>query len=383
MSQTFPYYIEDWLLWLATRRTITGDEIDFPWYADPPINLANYDVSFIMRTSAAIDNGIGLTHNQKELALKIITKYQRQIWSNIKRDVEYLIHAEDITRLELRDVDKSFRVQADDNFWYVLFPYDPPMVDNIHKLSAHSAGTFKWEGKEKRWYIDRNECNLWLLCCFLKQWKAHPWKIDKDIAELVDQAEHIVENRYQYLPHIDLLNSKLVVKNSNRFIDQAWERIQGLDFYNSVFRANSIGLCVSEQVNKQVLELLPTVGNAIITPQWKINTSSKSLNTVLPCNLVNDFAQHIHADNWVFISYDNTSSTGLLEAGMDAEVNGEKIFFSDKVPRLSYNHFNQVKELNGDTILFVDNLTILNQVNKHLLPEFPVLRTFYSHGGKR
>ena len=140
-----------------------------------------------------------------------------------------------------------------------------------------------------------------------------------------------------------------------------------------------------EKLKEHVLAFLPHLGNAITVPQFQINISSKTLYSHLPVNLINDFAKHIKADHWVFVSYDNSpNTTGLLEAAMDAEINGEKIFFTDNVPRLSYNYFTQIKEdLSGDIIMFVDNLTVLDQVNTQLAPEFPILKTFYSHGGNR
>lgn len=384
MKKTFPYYIEDWLLWLAAKRTATGDVIDFPWYAETPISLANYDVSFIMRTSSAIDNNIGLTEKQRDLAVKIVTKYQRQIWSKLNKDVSYLKDLpHSVTRLEVREVDKTCSIESDDKYWYIVFPYDPPMVDQLHKLSAHSAGVFKWEGSEKRWHVVRNERNLWLISSFIKQWKHQSWDVDNQTQQLLDQTQTIIENSYNFLPHVDVDEGKPFLVNSNPHIDQAWQRVDNMDLYNTVFRADSMGLAVSERVKEQVLGFIPNVGPAMLTPQWQINTSSKTLYTHLPCDLINDFAVHIHADNWVFISYDNSNNSGLLEAAIDADVNGEKIFFSDKVPRLSYSHFSEIKDLKGDTILFVDNLTVLEQVNSQLAPEFPILKTFYSHGGKR
>lgn len=385
MSQPFPYYIEDWLLWLAAKRTATGDEIDFPWYADTPISLANYDVSFIMRTGSSVDDGLGLTQNQVDLAIKIVTKYQKQIWSKLNKDVSYLNNSENITRLKVRSVNKTFSIQSDDSYWYVMFPYDPPMVDQMHKLSAKAAGVFSWDGTDKRWKISHNECNLCLIVTFLQQWKAHPWEIDKQTHDLIQQAHIIIENKYKFIPHIDVDCGKPVLVNSNPFIDKAWERVADMDLYNAVFRADSMGLSISEKLKEQVLAFLPHVGNAITVPQFQINASSKTLYSHLPVNLINDFAQHIKADHWVFVSYDNSpNTTGLLEAAMDAEINGEKIFFTDNVPRLSYNYFTQIKEdLSGDIIMFVDNLTVLDQVNTQLAPEFPILKTFYSHGGNR
>ena len=83
----------------------------------------------------------------------------------------------------------------------------------------------------------------------------------------------------------------------------------------------------------------------------------------------------------MFISHNTSSSTGLLESTINIDTSGEKIFFSDKVPRMSYSYFSEIKQLTGDTIIFVDNLTVLDYVNRHLTPGFRVLKTFYSHGG--
>ena len=385
MNTNFPYYIEDWLLWLAAKRTVTGDEIDFPWYTATPIKLANYDVSFIMRTSSSVDDGIGLTQNQVNLAVKIVTKYQRQIWAKANKDVSYLTTNKDITRLETRGVDKTCSVTTDNEYWYIVFPYDPGMVDLLHKLSAHSAGVFKWEGTNKRWRISRNECNLSLISRFVRQWKSCPWYFDTDTQDLLNQVLIIKENKYQYIPYIDFVNGKTVLKNSNPYLDKAWESVTGMDLYNTVFRADSMGLALSEKLKEHVSQLLPQVSESVTVPQSDINVKSKSLFTYLPSKLIEQFAEHITADYWVFISYDNTNdSTGLLEAAIEVDVSGEKIFFSDKVPRLSYNYFNEIRQgLSGDVILFVDNLIVLDQISTQLAPEFRILKTFYSHGGNR
>ena len=383
MSQPFPYYIEDWLLWLAAKRTATGDEIDFPWYADIPINLANYDVSFIMRSSTAIEANIGLTEKQTKLAIKIVTKYQRQIWSKLNKNVLYLLDSPTpVTRLKVREVDKTCSVQLNDNHWYIIFPYDPPMVDQMHKLSAHGASTFLWQGKEKQWCISYNECNLRLICEFMEtRMTEHMWDIDELTQQLLNEAHSIIKNKYRYIPHVDVVDNKPILVNSNEHIDAAWERVAGMDLYNTIFRADSMGLSISKNTQEQVLEFLPNLGPALLASQEQINFRSKTLYTFLKPDLIGEFSQLIKADNWVFISHNTSSSTGLLESTINIDTSGEKIFFSDKVPRMSYSYFSEIKQLTGDTIIFVDNLTVLDYVNRHLTPGFRVLKTFYSHGG--
>ena len=78
-NQPFPYYIEDWILWLGRSKDDLGNDIDFPYYKSYPIKLANYDVTFINRSTENIRKGIGFTQRQLAMATKIVTKYQRQI----------------------------------------------------------------------------------------------------------------------------------------------------------------------------------------------------------------------------------------------------------------------------------------------------------------
>jgi hypothetical protein len=380
-NKQFPYYIEDWILWIGNRVDNHGNEIDFPYYRTAPLKLANYDVSFVNRSAEAIKEGQGFTERQLGTAVKIITKYRRQILSKISVDPEYL-KQETPQKLETREVDRSFSIRKQQDLYEVRFPYNPAMVDAMHKLSARSTGDYAWQSEQRAWHVGLTEANLVLLRDFVTTHKSHSWNMDK--ATLSDFAivDAALEDPLAHVPHIDLdVNDKPAVFNANSSLKAALSDFDwSQDPANIVFRADNYGLRVGPQLTNHVKTHYYDIHKALLTSQAEIYANSKNLDCCLRVNNLEQFMQTVRADYWAFVSFKYGKGLGAMaEAAIGIDAPGEKLFYNDT----GVNKFDFLKELAAlDTkkmVIFTDNAMLMGRAAPTLLSK-PLLRIIYLYG---
>ena len=381
MTKPFPYYIEDWILWMGSKRDDLGNEIDFPYYRNPPIKLANYDVSFVNRSTEAIAQGMGFTERQLVTAVKIVTKYRRQILAKIKTDPEYLKQAIP-QRLETRSVDRSFGVRKCSGYYEVRFPYNPTMVDAMHKLSAHSAGGYAWQKQERVWHVETLEPNLALLRDFVKNHKSHSWSIDTATRPDFEAVDAARADPLAHMPHVDLdYQDQPAVFNANEHLRAALSDFDWTqDLANVAFRADNYGLQVGPKLTNHIKTQYSDIHKVLLTSQAEIFEKSKSLDPHLRINNLAQFMGTINADNWVFVSFKYGTGLGAMaEEAVTIDVPGEKLFYNDR----GVNKFDFLPELarmdTSNTVVFTDNTMMMNRVAPRLMTK-PLLRVIYLYG---
>lgn len=386
MSKQFPYFIEDWILWMASKRDDLGNEIDFSYYRKPPIKLANYDVSFINRSADGIERGMGFTERQLHAAAKIIAKYQRQIVDKINKDPVYLTET-DVPphRLAVREVDRSFSVRKHQNYYEVRFPYNPVMVDAMHKLSAHSTGDYNWNKSMRCWHVGLTEPNLALLRDFVRSHKNHSWSVDAETRFDFANVDSIRADELAHVPYLDLNDhDKLTAFNTNPHLKAAldadfdWNQ----DLVNAAFRADNYGLRVGPKLTNHIKTHYSNIHKAVLATQAEIFTRSKSLDTNLRINDLEQFMKTIHADRWIFVSFEYGAGLSVMaEEAINIEVPGEKLFYHNS----GTNKFDFFEELKGEdmsnTVVFTDGGLLISRVVPSLLSR-PLLRTIYLYGHK-
>ena len=378
-SKQFPYYIEDWILWLARRRDPLGNEIDFPYYRAWPVKLANYDVVFITRSADTILKGSGFTDRQVETAVKIVTKYQKQIFNQLGKDTDYLLESAP-TRLKIRDVDRSHSIQIVNNQFQVRFPYNPKLVDSMHNSYVDAAGEFRWHAAQRMWIVDCTERNLAILRDFVKNHNFQSWELDSLVTQWFGEVDAIRANTYNFIPTLELThNNCLSVINTNPHLQTA---LKDFDFNsnigNAVFCAASYGLQIGPRLTDYVKNQFPNIANALLSSQDKILTDSKRLVSQLNPLNISEFMQTVAADRWIFVNFDRSAQTkGIAKVVDGADVSGEKIFIDVSVSSV-VKDMDQLFDKNA--IVITDNSMLTNRLWPVLLSK-NILRLIYVRGG--
>ena len=381
MTKQFPYYIEDWILWMGSKRDDLGNEIDFPYYRNPPIKLANYDVSFVNRSTDAISNNIGFTERQLVTAVKIVTKYRRQILAKISADPEYLKQSTP-QRLETREVDRSFAVHKHADRYEVRFPYNPAMVDAMHKLSAHSTGDYTWQSEQRCWHVGLTEANLALLRDFVANHKSHSWRIDTATKQDFDAVDAARGDELAHVPYVDLDHYGMpAVFNDNLHLKAAladfdWSQ----DLVNTAFRADNYGLRIGPKLTNYIKTQYSDIHKAVLASQAEIFARSKSLEPHLRINNLAQFMQTVRADYWVFVSFKYGKGLDTMaEEAVTIDVPGEKLFYNNS-GETKFEFLKELAALNTkEMVVFSDNAMMLSRAAPSLLSK-PLLRVIYLYG---
>lgn len=382
MKHPFPYYIEDWIHWFAKRKDDLGNEIDFPYYKAWPIKLANYDIQFIIRSSDGFIRGVGLTNRQVETAVKIITKYKRQIKQKIDRDIDYIAIDKPLI-LPIRKVDRSFSIKTLDNYYIVCFPYNPNLVESMHKIAARSSGDFRWDKCRREWVVSKTERNLFLLYQFIHEHSNHVqyWNLDKKIQDHLNIVEEVCNDPEKHRPTLELCNNELVVVNSNKHLDNALKDVDFSNIPNAVFCADRYGLFVGKNLKNYVEEHYTNISKALTTPQHIILEKMVRLGTFIDITKVEQLMQTVDVDHWVFISYNAMSKreSSLINTAINIDTTSEKIFYSSH--RSSFDDFlAEIIAINSKSmVIFVENLVLARRIIASPLMH-SALKVLYLHG---
>jgi hypothetical protein len=365
-NQPFPYYIEDWILWLGRSKDAQGNDIDFPYYKTWPVKLANYDVTFITRSTDSIRKGVGFTQRQLEMATKIVTKYQRQIQKKINRDVGYL--SENTPhRLVLREVDRSFSLVEQGNYYHVKFPYDPKLVDRMHEFSSMGTGDFRWDKPRRQWNVAKTERNLALLADFVENCNQQAWYIAPSVAQHIAEINQVRSNPYLVIPHIELIDNSICVVNSNPSLDAGLAE-HGFsltnDIPNTVFSASSFGLSVGPILTKYLNTHYSSIVDALLLTQNEIFLKANSFESCLNISNLELFMKTICAKKWIFVNFmSGTEFSQVIDHAANIDVPGKKVFFTfNGMSRNGEKIMHEVyQEDLSDTVIIADNTSLLRR----------------------
>ena len=384
-KQPFPYYIEDWILWLGRSKDAQGNDIDFPYYKAWPVKLANYDVTFITRSTDSIRKGVGFTQRQQQMAVKIVTKYQRQITQQLGHSVDYLKqHCPH--RLVLREVDRSFSLTESSNYYHVRFPYDPPLVDRMHKFAALGTGDFRWDKNKRQWNIARTERNLALIVDFIDNCNRSAWHVEPAIAQHIAQIQLAIADPYSAVPHLELVNDRIQVVNSTLGLTQGLADhgfdLTG-DIANVVFRADCFGLGIGPILTAQVKTQYSDIADALLITQSEIQSKSKLLDRCLTVDNLEQFMTTVAADSWIFISFSMKTSkfAAMIDCAVNINATGEKLFYTGGYRERAGDDF--LKEVLStdlsNSVVISDSVALLNSYMRNAAEP---MRQFYLFGEK-
>lgn len=382
-DRQFPYYIEDWILWAGNRVDDQGKLVDHYYYQTftTRLQLANYDISFIDHGCDNIINGIGFTDRQLITAVKIITKYRRQISKHLDISPDYLLESIP-QRLSTRKIDRRYIVSKRIDSYLVQFPYDSSMVNDIHNCRKQSCGGFIWDHYDRCWYISSNELNLSLLFKFIKKYKNHKWHLDPEVQDQFAIVKYSQDNIYNHVPYLDFTDDdRLVVYNSNPCLDKALEKFDLTQpLPRVVFFADNYGLRIGTELTKHIKEQYNSIYKVLLASQTTILEKGLKLQTDLSISDLEYFMQNIQADHWAVVTFgsDTPNENKLINAVLQTNVPGKRSYYQyrDKKKK-SVNESLASESKSESVVLFVDNTHVLSQLLPELSNRKSLLKVVY------
>lgn len=367
---------------MGSKRDDLGNEIDFPYYRTPPIKLANYDVSFVNRSAEAIGRSTGFTDRQLGTAAKIVAKYQRQISSKLGIDIGYLTELPHPPhRLDIREVDRSFNIRKHSDHYAVQFPYNPAMVDAMHRLSARGTGDYSWNKTAHAWHIGPTEPNLASLREFVQSHNSHSWGIDAATQKDFAAVDAALGNIYAHVPYLELTDTGLTVFNSNSSLDAALNSFDfDQDLANAAFSADNYGLHIGPNLTEAVQQQHPAIANILLASQRQLIEDTKTLEVKVHAGTLEQFMKTVHCDHWIFANYDGRGHN-ISEIAVNIDVPGEKIFVTHSKQQAVADIVDDLNRSGQQRIVVLCDNSMLTTRLWHVLLSKHISRLIYMHGG--
>jgi hypothetical protein len=203
-------YVEDYLEVIAGKVDINlKSTAAHGWFVSfhPIINLARYDTNFLDNVTDATINGSALTDKQAELAIKLISKYHRQL-------AAHQINIGDMTmpryRKPLRIIDRNKSASVQDGKIVLKFPYNSDYIESIRAMGKLSQGKVRFDREAKVWKLALTEYNVNWACEFAR---THEFEVDD---QLIDFMTRIIETEKEdYSICLHQLDGEYGIKNSS------------------------------------------------------------------------------------------------------------------------------------------------------------------------
>lgn len=232
--------------------------------ANVTIRLASYDNNVVESLASHTLFGGSLTDRQAELALKLITTYQRQLAKH-GIDIGTILENPQY-RQPLRTINRSKEIWIDNDQLYLRFPYDKQLINQLHSHRKTSLGAVKFQLDEKVWQLDLTESNVNWAVAF---GQLHEFAIDKQAQDLFDKIVKCGDTLYA-IELIPAENGYTITNAANSLIEYI-EQHGGFGYDNLIKlidMAAVLGYTVSEKIDvplllsafeKRVTHLTPSV----------------------------------------------------------------------------------------------------------------------------
>ena len=206
-------HVEDYLEVIAGKRSVDGTPLStgFSLFGfsefKPIVSLARYDVSFLDSVTDATLGSTSLTDRQAELAVRIISKYNRQLHAhNISVDgiVETPVY-----RKPIRVIDRSKYAEVCDGEILVRFPYDQKLIEYIRDNAKDSQGRIRFDRDLKAWRAALTEYNVnWVVALA----ETYEFVLDQTIR---DSMQMILDSEsLKYSIQLELEQDHLTIANA-------------------------------------------------------------------------------------------------------------------------------------------------------------------------
>ena len=298
-------YVEEYLEFIAGIRDVNG-KILSRFLPNPPISLARYDIKFVEGVGEQVCSD-ALTDRQAELAIKIITKYERQLSS---LGVSIAPVANPHYRLPIRNIDRSKRLTVEGNMIHVRFPYNDFMVKDFKNGSKDTQGTTRFNRDLKVWQLALTEYNLNYAMVFAQ---ANQIDIDTQALELMQLILDCEKS--QFALELVIEHDRLVITNAAKsLIEYVDTHLGGFDIENAlrvIDHAKILGITVNSTLEQAIIaQSNARVYNLMINRDSKLNAQ----DSVKSAQAFDDIVNYATITNrWPIYLYEPNLKSDLLQ----------------------------------------------------------------------
>ena len=226
MNPTFTY-VEDYIEFIGGHRNITGKHLGLFETTTSPISLARYDVQIVESfCNQVLFDCKPYTDKQSELAVKIVSKYRKQLLQLSTPVV--LPESLNQFRLGIRTIDRTKSVTIEDGQFVVKFPYDTKLIDLVKKQLKEGQGSVLFDKDKKVWRLAQTESMLnWIMAVA----PMNEFSISNEVTALYDAM--VAVEQQPYTIELQVRDGRLTVSNAeDSLIDYINEHLGGFDIDN-------------------------------------------------------------------------------------------------------------------------------------------------------
>jgi hypothetical protein len=239
--------VEDYLEILGGYKRI-DTTADNP-YGVSPFKLANQDKLVVSNFAWQSVRGVGLTHKQSELAIKLITKYQKQLKQRGIDAKEILLAPR--YRYFFRTIEKNKLIDIENNTIRIRFPYDTRLITDVYNWVGSKLYAYgEWNSVKKQWNIDLTENSL---LNFYEWGSRNAFHIDNTVQELYNKVQRVRLTAEQYLPKLVKHESGYTVANASETLqnylnNNGWGTITEDNVELLIDSCDLLGIHVSKEI---------------------------------------------------------------------------------------------------------------------------------------
>ena len=259
MNPTFTY-VEDYIEFIGGHRNITGKHLGLFETTTSPISLARYDVQIVESfCNQVLFDCKPYTDKQSELAIKIVSKYRKQLLQLSTPVV--LPESLNQFRLGIRTIDRTRSVTIEDGQFVVKFPYDTKLIDLVKKQLKEGQGSAQFDADKKVWRLAQTESMLnWIMAVA----PMNEFVISNEVTELYDAM--VAVEQQPYAIELQVRDGRLTVSNAeDSLIDYINEHLGGFDIDNLLTLADN-----SEVLGYTIDPEICTGLESVYGPLWKL-----------------------------------------------------------------------------------------------------------------
>ena len=259
MNPTFTY-VEDYIEFIGGHRNIAGKHLGLFETTTSPISLARYDVQIVESfCNQVLFDCKPYTDKQSELAIKIVSKYRKQLLQLSTPVV--LPESLNQFRLGIRTIDRTKSVTIEDGQFVVKFPYDTKLIDLVKKQLKEGQGSTQFDADKKVWRLAQTESMLnWIMAVA----PMNEFAISNEVTELYNAM--VAVEQQSYAIELQVRDGRLTVSNAeDSLIDYINEHLGGFDIDNLLTLADN-----SEVLGYTIDPDICTALESVYGPLWKL-----------------------------------------------------------------------------------------------------------------
>lgn len=262
MNPTFTY-VEDYIEFIGGHRDITGKHLGIFESVASPISLARYDVRIIESfCDQVLFDCKPYTDKQSELAVKIVTKYRKQL---LQLATPVTLPEElNQFRLGIRTIDRTKSVIIDGGQFVVKFPYDTKLIELVKRQLKEGEGAGLFDIDKKVWRLAQTESMLnWIMSVC----PSNEFTISNEVTALYDAM--LLAEQQLYPIELQVAAGQFVISNAeSSLIDYVNEHLGGFGLNNILTLADNsdvLGYTIAADICSALEE--------VHGPVWKLISS--------------------------------------------------------------------------------------------------------------